>query len=124
MEPEKGPDPLELELQMVLSHSGGCDLNLDPLQEQQVLLITAPAVQSPYSYSLLLARSRSLCVCLSLSLSLSLAPHSAPPSLILFYIFFGNRVSLCSSGWPRTHYTQTAFKLTELCLPLLPKCYD
>jgi len=32
------------------------------------------------------------------------------------------KVSLCSPGWPGTHYVdQAGLKLSEMCLPLLPK---
>jgi hypothetical protein len=49
---------------------------------------------------------------------------------ILFYLFiylfvFQDGVSLCSPGCPGTHSVdQAGLKFTEICLPLLPECWD
>ena len=41
------------------------------------------------------------------------------------YLCFWDRVSLCSHGCPRTYSVdQAGFELTEICLPLLPECWD
>jgi hypothetical protein len=54
-------------------------------------------------------------------------------SLVVFIFVFGwlvhldfwDRVSLCSPGCPGTHsVVQTGLKLTEILLPLLPRCWD
>ena len=38
-------------------------------------------------------------------------------------LLFQDRVSLCSPGCPGTHSVdQAGLELTEICLPLLPKC--
>jgi hypothetical protein len=48
--------------------------------------------------------------------------------LLVLVVWFGfgflqDRVSLCSSGCPRTHSVDHAgLKLTKICLPLPPKC--
>ena len=39
------------------------------------------------------------------------------------YLCFQDRVSLCSCGYPGTHYVDQAdLKLTEIHLPLAPEC--
>jgi hypothetical protein len=41
------------------------------------------------------------------------------------FVFVFDRVSLCSLGCPETHFVDPAgLKLTEICLPLPPKCWD
>jgi hypothetical protein len=42
-----------------------------------------------------------------------------------FGFFFRDRVSLCSSGCPGTHFVdQAGLELREIHLPLPPKCWD
>jgi hypothetical protein len=44
--------------------------------------------------------------------------------VLVCLIAFKNRVSLYSSGCPRIHYIdQAGLKLTEIQLPLPPKCW-
>lgn len=47
--------------------------------------------------------------------------------LLLFVCYvlgFGDWVLLCIPVWPRTQsIEQAALRLTELCVPLLPKCW-
>lgn len=41
--------------------------------------------------------------------------------IVVIVVFFLNRVSLCSPGWPRTSYIdQAGFKPTEICMSLTP----
>lgn len=42
--------------------------------------------------------------------------------IVVIVVFFLNRVSLCSPGWPRTSYfiDQADLKSTEICISLIP----
>jgi hypothetical protein len=43
----------------------------------------------------------------------------------LFGVVFPDRVSLCSPDCPETHFVDQAdLRLTEICLPLPPECWD
>lgn len=46
-----------------------------------------------------------------------------PFLFFIYFIFY--RISLCSPGWPETHYIdQAVLKLMELCLPLPAEHWD
>jgi hypothetical protein len=83
----------------------GCwGLNSRPLEEQLVLLTTEPSLQlSPLSFCEV--------------------SNNVLIYLVEFNLFFfKDRISLCSSGGPKTFYVgQSGLELTEILLPLHPE---
>ena len=52
-------EPLELELQVVVSHHVGLELNLGPLEEQSGLLTAEPSFQPQYMFSIAITGMKS-----------------------------------------------------------------